>query len=1421
MSGPNDQYLHTGSHPSYTPVPQEGQQSGERSSSTDSDLDPRRYQLRDLTSSPSTIPGVGFNPSSITNSTPQPTSHFNSMRDSENQPQQHLAPPEEFDTGASQSYFRAISPTHGQSGREEVELHDFTASQDEKHAHAKHKKSMESVSSRLARKLSSRSRASARNVEEGVSKNLRRQRSLVRPERARPPGKNDPHYHSALRAGVVATPAGPASQVANKRTILTRENTLRRGRSIARRSTTKEKAPTIVKEKRRCPSPWELFSRVITFYAPSALLKCCGMKDRNIQQAWREKMALVTIIILLMGAVGFLTFGFQQVVCDFSTQEKSYIKYNALKNSDVVINGRVYDLSRFSHPATSMTGDDVSLGNLLRDPVWAGSLDLSFMFQYPNNNCKGFFNIPNPDDSQGNVVNFFPCVVKNNTVKPDPNMNAERAACHATSSSRQKLSQLPRRGDMYYGWDDINGPLRNRQFVIYSGSVLDMGRLDWLVNDITPVSIISELAKPSFRGRDVTYYISNNNPKLGRCLQEVFRAGALDTTSIGCMASQIVLYASLIVILGVVLIKFGLAVFFGWVMGRRLGQLKNETPEERRRRIAAIEMWSDVNNHYGQPLAIRPKYTVTSQPKRSRFLPRTSRYSTFLPGEEPGRPRPANTSSVYGSNAPRRASGFAMTTTANSSSHSLAFGASPATTGRAQRMSVAGLGHSADNDSQPSADDLNKPIIGAPVLSGDYRSDQSLKPGVPEMPMEMPSSEDLAYTILLVTCYSEGAHGIRTTLDSLAGTDFPTSHKCLFIICDGIITGAGESVSTPDVCLAMMKDFIITPDHVQPYSYVAIADGTKRHNMAKIYAGYYAPDDNSPAEAKRNRVPMILVVKCGTPAEADERKPGNRGKRDSQIILMSFLQHVMFDERMTELEYELFNAMWNVMGVTPDNFEIVLMVDADTKVYPDAVSRMVACMVRDPQVMGLCGETKIANKSDSWVSMIQVFEYYISHHQSKAFESLFGGVTCLPGCFCMYRIKAPKGPHGYWIPILANPDIVENYSENVVDTLHDKNLLLLGEDRYLSTLMLRTFPKRKMIFVPSAVCKTIVPDEFKVLLSQRRRWINSTVHNLMELVLVRDLCGTFCFSMQFVIGMELVGTVVLPAAISFTLYIVIISTFTRPVPWLPLMLLGIILGLPAILIGLTTRKLVYVGWMMIYLLSLPVWNFVLPVYAFWHFDDFSWGQTRMVQGEGKDKGHGDKDGEFDSSKIVMKRWCEFEAEKRRKTTLFLSANTGSLQSLGANGLPDVPPLPEGVPSQPSPLGGVNSNSSYNVAGSSNVSANASFDKLGYMTPQMAHRMSYAPSAQASTINLGFGSAVDQSPVRSAVGAHDEFTSSESSRSFDKITSSKSSEEPMLGSLNDSTLSSGVTNSSVSDPSASATRHPPSYHQGPPPPPGML
>lgn len=120
----------------------------------------------------------------------------------------------------------------------------------------------------------------------------------------------------------------------------------------------------------------------------------------------------------------------------------------------------------------------------------------------------------------------------------------------------------------------------------------------------------------------------------------------------------------------------------------------------------------------------------------------------------------------------------------------------------------------------------------------------------------------------------------------------------------------------------------------------------------------------------------------------------------------------------------------------------------------------------------------------------------------------------------------------------------------------------------------------------------------------------------------------------------------LPAAITFT-GVLIASTFMSDPQWIPLFLLAAILGLPALLILFTARHPVYVLWFIIYLLALPVWNFVLPVYAYWHMDDFSWGETRKVEGAAGDD-HGKTEGIFDASHIFMKRWHEFEVERIKK-----------------------------------------------------------------------------------------------------------------------------------------------------------------------------
>jgi chitin synthase len=445
-----------------------------------------------------------------------------------------------------------------------------------------------------------------------------------------------------------------------------------------------------------------------------------------------------------------------------------------------------------------------------------------------------------------------------------------------------------------------------------------------------------------------------------------------------------------------------------------------------------------------------------------------------------------------------------------------------------------------------------------------------------------------------------------------------------------MIIGSGNELPTPRIVLDILG--VESKVDPEPLMFKSIAEGSKQLNYGKVYSGLY--------EYNGHIVPYIVVVKVGRPSE--RVRPGNRGKRDTQILMMRYLNRVHFDAPMYPLELEINHQMKNVIGIDPTFYEYVLMVDADTRVELDGLNRLVAVAADDSRIIAICGETTLDNEHGSWWTMIQVYEYYISHHLAKAFESLFGSVTCLPGCFSMYRLRsADKGR-----PMFISNRIIDEYSENRVDTLHKKNLFALGEDRYLTTLILKHFPTFRTKFTADAKAHTAAPDRFSVLLSQRRRWINSTVHNLAELLLMPELCGFCLFSMRFIVFIDLLGTVILPATVVYLLYLIItVSTGTSAFPLISIIMIAAVYGLQMV-IFLFKRQWQYIGWMIIYLLAFPIYSFFLPVYSFWHMDDFSWGNTRIVVGEKGNKKiiAGTDDEPYDDSMIPLKRFSEYQRE---------------------------------------------------------------------------------------------------------------------------------------------------------------------------------
>ena len=850
----------------------------------------------------------------------------------------------------------------------------------------------------------------------GGAKDLGRMRSLVRPER-RPVDREDPNYHYRQHAqnmnvhpsttgndpllednGEAETlssrsmdvkdhtgPGGMAysdnspprgrdryggTEVDDDGRRLQKRLTRKDTRKLAAEEKQREKQRRKERDALRPPSFWNVYCAIVTFWCPGFILSCLGKPAKAQQRAWREKMGLISIILLICAFVGFLTFGFTEAVCG---QPGLRLQINKVDGGYMIFHGAAYNLDGSKHPAAQ--GIPLDSDVLYDLPHRYGGQDGSFFFQNVNGACKGLITLAPgsdvPTNADGDLAWYFPCTAFNQDGSTQPNFTEPYYlgyACHTTLQGRKDFYSLQSSGDVYFTWADVKNTSRN--LTVYSGNVLDLNLLDWFnTSEVTYPAQFDDLRhNPAVRGVDITRaFQSGPNKRLGQCLSEIIKVGNIDTETVGCIASKVVLYVSLAFILAIVLVKFFLALAFQWFFSRRFAAAKSSMGGSSKKRNRQIEDWSD-DIYRPPPKLTDPAmgFSDRSSKRGSAFLPTTSRFtSPYATERAANKNRPAPTTMASQSSTAKLMPPAPLFGHGNGSEGS--FPSVDPSSGQSVTVSRTSLMMSAQDQRYSSV----VAEVDGPGPAGFIHAAV-----VPQPPPEwQPFGYPLAHAICLVTAYSEGEEGLRTTLDSIATTEYPNSHKVILVVCDGLIKGHGETLTTPEIALGMMGDHTILPDEVQAFSYVAVASGSKRHNMAKIYAGFYDYGENLVIPpGKQQRVPMMVVVKCGTPDEASKSKPGNRGKRDSQIILMSFLQKVMFDERMTELEFEMFNGLWKITGISPDFYEIVLMVDADTKVFPDSLTHMISAMVKDPEIMGLCGETKIANKRDSWVTMIQVFE---------------------------------------------------------------------------------------------------------------------------------------------------------------------------------------------------------------------------------------------------------------------------------------------------------------------------------------------------------------------------------------------------------------------------------------------------------------
>lgn len=173
-------------------------------------------------------------------------------------------------------------------------------------------------------------------------------------------------------------------------------------------------------------------------------------------------MGLISIILILMAGVGFLTFGFTVAVC--GTPPNRYHS-GQIENSSVIIHGYDYDFSNFKHPQSGSVFNGQT--NPLIQGGWGlASADASFMFQNVNKNCFGLISKANSSSISGNSGNldwYFPCNVYNQYGTSGVNLTAyeSNTNCHVSATARSQLAAMRPLGQVYYTWADVSNPQRN------------------------------------------------------------------------------------------------------------------------------------------------------------------------------------------------------------------------------------------------------------------------------------------------------------------------------------------------------------------------------------------------------------------------------------------------------------------------------------------------------------------------------------------------------------------------------------------------------------------------------------------------------------------------------------------------------------------------------------------------------------------------------------------------------------------------------------------------------------------------------------------------------------------------------------------------------------------------------------------------
>ena len=155
-------------------------------------------------------------------------------------------------------------------------------------------------------------------------------------------------------------------------------------------------------------------------------------------------------------------------------------------------------------------------------------------------------------------------------------------------------------------------------------------------------------------------------------------------------------------------------------------------------------------------------------------------------------------------------------------------------------------------------------------------------------------------------------------------------------------------------------------------------------------------------------------------------------------------------------------------GLEAVSHRVLVTIDADTFLHPQALRRIVARLQQNPDSAAVAGTVLAKNSRASTFTRMQEWDYFLGIGAVKRQQSMYRGTLVAQGAFSAFRTGVVRAARGW--PDRIGEDIVLTWA-------------LLGEGH-------------EVVHEPTAIGFTRVPETFRGFYRQRQRWARGMIEAL-------------------------------------------------------------------------------------------------------------------------------------------------------------------------------------------------------------------------------------------------------------------------------------------------------------------------------------